>query len=272
MTDQPTPETPKTETPPVTETPPATPKNDEMSAKFAALAKKERYVRMTHQSIKAKESALAERERQIAEREKAWEEEFKVSPLEAIKKRGYSYQDLTNAALNDGKLSPETEIKNVRQDIERLRQEQAEKEKQSLEQARLAAEQQTKETIDTFKESLKGFLTSNPEKYELTNRWDANGDLVFQTIEEHFNRTQKVMSKEEAADLVEQYFETELEETSKTKKFQSKFGQALKKEEQPKPKSSTTISNSLAPASAAPTLLPAHTENDRIKRALAALG
>lgn len=271
MTEQ-TPEVPKTETPATPETPQATPKNDEMSAKFAALAKKERFIRTTHQSIKAKEAALAERERQLAEREKAWEEEFKASPLEAIKKRGYSYQDLTNAALNDGKLTPETEIKSVKQEIERLRQEQAEREQKALEHERLAAEQQTKETIETFKESLRGFISSNPEKYELTNRWDANGDLVFQTIEEHFNRTQKVMSKEEAADLVEQYFETELEETSKTKKFQSKFGQALKKEEQPKPKSTTTISNGLAPSSSAPSLLPAHTESDRIKRALAALG
>ncbi len=253
---------------------------EDMAAKFAALAKKERIAHLAQRNLKTKETSLAERERVIAERERVWETEFKTSPLEAIKKRGYSYEDLTKAALNDGKFQPETEIKEVRSEIERMRQEQAEKEKNALEAQTVAAQKAEQEAVETFKSNISEHVAANKDKYELTALYEAE-ELVFQTVEEHYLRSQKVgkpkiMSLDEACQLVESYLESEIDRTAtSSKKFQSKY-QALKAKEdtdsKTSPRTSTTLTNDLIPSSAAPSLLSTKTENDRLKRALAALG
>ncbi len=268
-----TPAEPPKPVPVVPETPPAS-KPDDMSAKFAALAKKERMLRMNFGQHKAKESALAERERKIAEREAQWESEFKTSPLEAIKKRGYSYEDLTKAALNDGKFDAATEVKEVRSEIERLRQEQADKDKKAQENATAQQTAAEQEAVETFKTNISTFIETNKEKYELTALYDAS-ELVFQTVEEHFERTKKegkpkILTVDEACGLVESYLESELERTAtSSKKFQAKYQAAKQADPKQAPKSSVTLSNEHT--STAPSLLPAHTEEDRIKRALAKL-
>ncbi len=264
---------------PVTPEVPSQKAPDEMSAKFAALARKERMLRDSAGRFKSQESALAERERKIAEREAAWERELRDTPLEALKKRGLTYEDLTKAALNDGKFQPETEVKSVKSEVERLRQEMAVKDKQAAEDAEKARAAAEQEVVDAFKGRIGDHLGANKEKFELVNLYEAS-ELVYQTVEEHYTRTKeagspKLLSIEEACQLVEDYLEGELDKTAKaSKKFQTKYGQPQAKEDggqRPAPKSSTTLTNQMA-SSAAPSLLPAATESDRIKRALAALG
>lgn len=260
-------------------TPEVPSQKDEMAHKFASLARKERLARTLGKSVKAKEMELAQREQQILERERLWEEEFKKSPLEAIKKRGFTYEDLTNAVLNDGRFSPETEIKEVKSEIERFRQEQELKEKKMLEMQQKQAAEAEAQAVETFKSNITDFIGANKDKYELTALYEAE-DLVFQTVEEHYNRTlaagkPKIMSIEEAVSLVEEYIEAELDRTaSSSKKFQSKYQMMKAKEEEQKnrPHSSQTLSNDLTPTSSAPSMLSTKTENERIKRALAALG
>lgn len=246
-------------------------KPDEMASKFAALAKKERQARQLVQQSRSRADELARREAAIAKREQEWESEFRNSPLEALKKRNLTYQDLTNAALNDGKFQPETEIKRVQDEIQRFRKETEEKEKRTLAaqtQAQRAAES---EAVNAFKSRISEHVDKNGDKLELTKLYNGE-DLVFQTVEEYYNRTQKILSVEEASDLVEQYLEAELERTSKeSKKFQSKYLAQKSQEARSNSRSDVTLSNNLN-TSAAPTLLSQKTEEDRLKRALAALG
>lgn len=242
------------------------------SAQFAALARKDRQIRAAMAQAKKREEDLSKREALIAEREKAWDSEFRSSPLDALKKRGIQYDDITKAALNDGKFQPDVEIKSVKEEIEKIRQEQAEKEKQALEEQKNKEAAQQVELIENFKGQIKKHVQDNGEKFELIGLYEAN-DLVFQTVEEHFNRTQKVLSIEEACGLVENYLESELERTAKTsKKFQAKFASAVKTEQtEKKPTTSTTLNNSMN-QSAAPILTSKKVDDDRMSRALAALG
>lgn len=250
---------------------PSMQKPDQMASKFAALAKKERQARMLHMQAKARGDELSKREAAIAEREKLWEDEFRTSPLVALKRRNITYEDLNNAVLNDGKFQPDVEIKSVRDELQRLRQDSQDKERKALEDAKLAQEQAEAQAVETFKGRIGEFITQNGEKYELTKLYDAS-ELVFQTVEQHFERTKKVLSIDEACGLVEGYLEAELERTSKeSKKFQSKFLASKETEDKSPPKSTTTLSNNLN-SSSAPSMLPQKTEDDRIKRALAALG
>lgn len=250
----------------------ATAKPDDMTAKFAALAKKERIARLAQHNAKQKEATLLAREKALEERERLWENEFRQTPLEALKKRNLTYQDLTNAALNDGKFQPETEIKSVKEEIERLRQETLERENKATEAQKKAQEQAESEAIEAFKGKINGHIEQGGEKFELTKLYDAT-ELVFQTVEEHFARTQKILSVDEACGLVETYLESELERTSKaSKKFQSKYMQAKEAQSKSEPsKSSVTLTNHMN-SNVAPSLLSPKNEEDRIKRALAALG
>lgn len=251
-------------------------KPDDMSSKFAALAKKERMARMSQQRSRSMEANLAEREKKIAERERLWDEEFKLSPLEAIKKRGYSYEDLTKAALNDGRFEPATEIKSVKEEIHRLRQEQEDREKKSIEAQKQAELHHEQQIVESFKTNISKTIEEKKDTYELTHLYEAS-ELVYQTIEEHFERTKsagspKIMSVDEACELVEQYLEAEVERMAKTsKKFQTKYGVPKAEEQKGGGKSSVTLNNQLQ-SSSAPSLLTPAVESDRIKRALAALG
>lgn len=260
-----------------------TPTPEEINSRFAALAKRDRLVRLQAQKAKQLEAQIVDRERQIAERERKlserdseWDQEFKLSPLEALKKRGYSYADLTKAALNDGKFHPDVELREVRSEIEKLRQDQADKEKKAQESQTLSQQKAEQEAVENFKLGITDFLQKNNEKYELTALYDAD-DFVFQTIEEHYLRSKeagnpKVLSIDEACELVESYLEKEIERTAqKSKKFQSKY-MAPKQAEPQKPKSTTTLTNDMIPSSAVPSLLSPKNEQDRLKRALAALG
>ncbi len=270
-----TPAVPAAPDKPVVPEVPSAAKPDEMSAKFAALAKKERNLRFSQMQYKTKETALAERERKIAEREALWETEFKEKPLEAIKRRGYSYEDLTKAALNDGKFDPETEVKGVKSEIEKFRQEQADKDKRAQEAALKQQEDAEKETVEAFKLNIGKHIEANKDKYELVALYDAS-ELVYSTVEEHFERTKaagtpKILTIDEAAQLVESYLESEIERTATgSKKFQAKYQAAKAADPQNPPKTSTTLTNEHT--STAPSFLPSHTENDRIARALAKLG
>lgn len=270
-------QTTETQTAPVTaapttpEAPKTDPKQDSNAAKFAALARRERANRDIQKQIQQREQLLKQKEQEILEREQRWNSEFRESPLEALRRRGIEYKDLTEAALNDGKFQPDIAIKEVKSELQKLREEQATREQKILEQQKLEQEAAAQETINAFRERITSHIDANSEKYELTKLYDAS-DMVYQTVEKHYEETKKLITLEEACDLVEQYLESELERTTKeSKKFQSKYLNKPKEEPKPQQKSSTTLSNSI-PSSSAPSMLPAATENDRLKRALAALG
>lgn len=248
--------------------------HDSISPKFAALAKKEKQARELFKQSKALREELERREAALAERERQWEDEFKLSPLEALRKRNLSYEDITNAALNDGKFDKDVEIKSVKEQLQKFREELESKEKKREEELKLAQLESEKKAIESFKSDINDYINKNEEKFEFTKRYGGH-ELVFETIDAHYKETQKVLSLEEACSLVEKYIEDQLDLTAKeSKKFREKFlgskSEELK-DKQGEPHTTKTLSNSLN-SSSAPSMLPQKTEDDRIRRALAALG
>lgn len=250
--------------------------DDKFSPKFAALVKKEKEAVKALRFAKEREAVIAKREAEIAAREKAiqeLDELYSKNPLEGLKRKGYSYQDLTNMVLNDGKDTPELEVRKVNQRVEDFIKQQEEqsklREQQELDQAK--AEQAR--VIDDFKTEINDFIGEKAEEYELITLY-GQSEQVFATIDAHFQKTSaegkpKVMSIKEAADLTEKYLEKLVEDALKTKKLGAKLKPAEDKKDGPK-EPSKTLSNAVT-SSSAPSMLPAKTENDRIKRALAVL-
>lgn len=261
--------------------------------RFAALHRKDREVRQRSQAFRTERDSFQKEMQAFRAEKAAWEAEFKARPLDAIKKRGYTYEDLTKAALNEGRFDPETGVKEVKTEVDRLREEIAARDKKSAEEADKQAQHQFQETVRGFKQTVKAFVGANAEKYELTHRYDPECDTVYSAIEEHWNRQQalfdrkegpapKALNYTEALDLVESYYEAqieaELDALPKTKKWASKWGQKFgartsDPKEEPRiqgTRTTATLTNDMQ-SSSAPSLLPQATENDRMRRALAKL-
>lgn len=228
--------------------------------RFAALAKKERALQKQMSELKAKEARISEFEKLKG-----------TNPLEALKSLGYTYDQLTQFLLNGQQPTPDIQVKQVRDEIEALKQQQIKEKQESEARAKAAAEREYTETINDFNQEIKGFIKTNQSEYELTNMYQGE-EIIYATIEQYFTSTGKIMSIKEAADLVEGYFEDQVKAAQKTKKFQGQtkpkdVGQV--KAESGVKQASPTLSNEMT--SSAPSLLPAKTENARIQRALAAL-
>jgi len=250
-------ETPKTESEPA------------LSPKFAALAKKAKQAYQAQERLKAEKASIESQRKEIDQFNK-YKTEATSNPLKALEALGWKYDDLVNYVLNDQKPTESQQISKVQAEIEALRKEQADKERLSVEREQQAAQRQFEETINAFKEKVTEHVSGNADKYELIAATDSQ-ELIFDTIEEYFNKTGKIMAIDKAAELVESYLENEAEEKIlKSKKFQSKL--APKKDEpQPRQSNSVSLNNSVTASSTAPGYLSPRSEQDRINRALAKL-
>lgn len=243
-------------------------KEDPLSSRFAALAKREKSLVKMRQEL-AEEKARIEAEKQEIARYRQIYEEAKKDPRKLLQEVGWDYDRLTNAHLNDFEETPDREIKTVKEEIEALKA-QLQAEKEAMQKAQEEKSRQEHEfQIQQAKETIAQEIRSFGDEFELINTFDEH-EMVFETMMEHFKKTGRMMEVKEAATLVENYIETqELERLAKTKKFQEKYLKAQKEgAEKPAP-SSVTLSNS---NTASPLgFTGPKTEQERIQRALAAL-
>jgi hypothetical protein len=222
-------------------------------SKFAALSRREKALRSQEDQITQKLSQLdammekfnssqtpaePEPEKKV---ELPLEYRLKKDPLNTLNELGLSYEQLTNLALNDGKLTPEMQIQLLKDEmdskynteIESLRNELVERDKKN---------EQTKyeETINGFKSQITDFVDKS-EEFELIKANNAR-DLIYDVIEEHHGETGRVLDIKEAAELVESHL---LEETKKLMKLNKiKSLMEIKEEPQDKRQPQVTLSNS----------------------------
>lgn len=201
-----------------TETPPA--ETERLAAKFAEAARRNQALRAKQRQLKA---PLAEKETRVAELEKELERLKKyediTDPMELLKLKGMSYEDLIARNLNPEEHDSKAEIQALREELESYKKSAEEKEKTNL-------ERQNEEVVSGYIKHITKFVADNSEKYELINTLGHQQD-VYETIVEMHKKTGKVISDEEAADLVEKFLmdqtEKQLDQFSKTSKLKSKF-------------------------------------------------
>lgn len=240
-----------------------------LSPRFGALAKKERGLVKLRQEVASERQAIEKRLAEIEEREKKLSDKPK-NPIEALQRYGFTYEEATNFLLNGEKATPESEIKSVKEQLDAFRKEQAEKEERAAAEAKKQAEAAEAQAIEGFKKQISDFIAGNSEKYELIHM-TGQAELVFDTIEAHFNETKRVMSITEASEAVENYLINEAKRITAAKKLQAQAEKGVGGEAKPQTKpASPTLSNHVT-ASSAPSFLPAKSEQERLQRALAAL-
>lgn len=228
--------------------------SDEFSSKFAALSRKEKAIREKESQLNAKLAEIEEKlakleptqEQKPSEPELPLEYRLKKDPLGTLAELGLSFDNLTNLALNDGKLTPEMQMELLRQEIDQKYSKELDQLKNELlERDKRIEEEKYNEAINGFKTELASFINGN-ESYELIRANNAV-DVVYDVIEQHFHETKNIMSKEEAANLVEKYFEDEVEKHLKLSKVKSKLEASTAPQKAPnEPKSAPqapTLSN-----------------------------
>lgn len=210
---------------------------------FATMAKKEQARVQREQALKAREKAIADKEKAVQERE-AKLAGAKGAPLEALKAAGLTYDDVTNAQLNDGKPSAELIAQQARDEIAALRAELAKRDEAQTAEATTQAQQAKEAARKEFYAEAQSFAERAGDTYELLNVFKPY-HLVAQAIEAEHQKSGKVLTYAEAAQKVEDALRAELEKGVQTKWFQSRS--QTKPEAQPaKPRA--TISNDLTAA------------------------
>ena len=134
------------------------------------------------------------------------------NPLEAIEALGLDYNKLTEFVLNGS--GEKSASKKLEEKIQQL-------EKKLTERDDSESEKQATAKIDQFKTNIKNELSSQTDKYELINTGEEY-DTVYEVILQCHQQTGKMLSLDEAAELVENNLEknlqAQLERLSKTQK------------------------------------------------------
>lgn len=259
-----------------------TKKEDPLSAKFSALSKKEKAIVKRDQEIKVREATFTEREAKIAAREAKIQESenlWDTDIFKALEARGYTYQKLTDLLLEGKTVAPESQdpLTLAKKTIEDFKKEQKAKEderaiteKKAKEDAAKKQEDDLKTAWESYNAEVKDFVDSNKETYELISMYDQQA-LIADTVDAFYQKNKRVLSVKEAADMVESYLETEAKKALGSKKLgTTKASSIPPAEPELKEKAPTkTLNNSMQPTAAS--VLPAASEADRMKRAMAAL-
>ena len=150
-------------------------------------------------------------------------EKASKNPLEAIEALGLDYNKITEFVLNGS--GEESLSKKQESRIAML-------ERKLTERDELETTEQHRSKINQFKENIKNELSSQTDKYELINTGEEY-ETVYEVILQCHQETGKMLTLDEAADLVENNLETnlqaQLEKLSKTQKAK-KWGFIKEKE------------------------------------------
>ena len=238
--------------------------------KFAALSRKEKDVRARETQVEEK---LAEINAKLAdleaksqpikiepevEPEIPLEYRLKKDPIKTLEELGMPYETLTQMVLNDGKLPVDAQMRLMKEELERdyktkfeeLNNKLAEKEQQELEREKQNEETKYNEVITNFKSEINE-LVDGSEEYELIKLNEAY-DLVYDVIEQYYEKNGEILDKKEAADQVESYL---LDELTKIQEKSQKLKNRVSVAETPTAQTqrqSPTLSNSLAATGATP--------------------
>lgn len=249
--------TPQTETTQATEQPKAieTKKEERISPKLARAKAEEAKAKKLLEQAEARFKAAEEKEKKLSR--------LKEAPLEILQELGTSFEDVANAVLKSGEPESEQQkairvAEEARQEVERLRRER-EEEIERIQNLQL------QRAVEDFRFKISDTIKKNAEKFELVAAYEAD-NLVYDIVQEYFNKHNEILDPEKAAELAENFLEQRVERLVKTKKIQSRFKPQQEQENSVTLKNSDQSFSAPVKSNSAPM-----TREERLKRALARL-
>ena len=184
---------------------PAEPAPDPFSRRFAQLAREQKKLRQERDEMKRVQQELDARKGTVSSFDDL-QKLARDNPYEVMQKLGLDYEALSRQVLQDGEITPEQkmagEMKRLRDEIDLMKAERAE----------LVKQQEAKkyqDTYATFVDEIKTFV-DNTNEFDFVKANNAY-HVVAEVMQEHYNSTQDVMSYDDAAKMVEDYYEAEAE-------------------------------------------------------------
>lgn len=171
--------------------------------RFTALSKKEQQLRARERELKSLEASF-----------KPWQEAAtlaQTNKLEALKRLGISYDDLTNQFLGtEAQLTPEQMAVQKAEEVTKNQLDAFRKEQQdNLQKAQTQAYQQAKQQIAQEAQEI-----AQPDKFPLVNKIKGF-DTVSDYIEQEFHATGKIIPIEAATLEYENFVKNEILELAK---------------------------------------------------------
>lgn len=242
---------------------------------YDVIARKEKAIMRERQQLAQEKAQLQAQAAQF----QAWQEEkavfeqkklgYKTNPNNLLNDFGLTYQDLSEFQLNDGSPTPQLLIKQQQDRISALEARIADKEARQ-EAAQVEAQKQNEQAvIADFREQISSFVRSKPDQYELTRINEAE-NLVYDTVEEYYNKHQEIMPIKKAADMVEEYLANIVERNLASKKLQTRVSKPTQTKATD-PQSPRTLSNSITTTSSPYSGVSPRNDADRLQRAMAKL-
>ena len=199
------------------EAPPEVAPGPDLSAQFAAIARKEAAMRCQQEEsklFKSENSQLKEEIRAIKEAQKL----ARTNPLEFLKTSGVSIKDLLHQDIN-GELPPDTvmsqRIEDQAKQIQQLLNSQKEKEES-------VKEQKESTEWNSFVDQVSKFVDNEPA-YELLRAGNMQW-MVPQLMKDFYDNNGREITAAQAADLVEESLEESLGNYFKAPKLKKRFG------------------------------------------------
>ena len=214
-------------------TPEAAPEvvDEAASQRYAALARREKALRQQaqkqEQAIKAREDALAQREAALAAKDQEYKsnyiakDRFKVDPIQALADAGASYEEITQAILNQTPKDPRVEGHIARLEAKLAALEAA---NEDAKKSQISAQQaQYDAAVKQIKTDAKQLVYTDPA-FETVKAMNAVNDVV-ELITETYNQDGVLLSVEEAAQQVEDYLVEEATKLARIDKIQKRLAQ-----------------------------------------------
>lgn len=226
---------------------------ERLAAKFAEAARRNSALRAKQREIKAplqeKDSKIQQLEAELARLKKYEEVE---DPMELLNLRGIKYEDLIARNLNPESFDQKTEYKKVMDEVAALKKELADRDQLAKQREEELAKQSVEEGKKQYLDHLKAFTEKNLDKYELIHAFEAHED-VFDVIAETMRKTGKLISDDEAAELVEKVLEENyLDRFAKINKIRTKIAPSTEGTQKVDLfKQQATLTNQLTPQTSA---------------------
>jgi hypothetical protein len=233
-----------------------------LSSQYAQLARKEKAIRAKAQEIRAKEDALRAREEAVKAKETPaaapaaapiplkdrWSTGDVRERLAVLNELGASYDDVTQAMLNQP--SQETSqllgmVDELKSEIRALRGDQENSKKSNAEQQ----QRQYQQAVNQIRNEVKQVVDGSLEEFEAIKATSSQNDVV-DLIERTFKEDGLLLTPDEACRQVEEYLVEEATKIARLKKIQSRIAAPQKQPEsqQKQPQQTKTLTNAITAA------------------------
>jgi hypothetical protein len=268
----------------------------EFANQFSVIARMEKKMREEREALKKREMELEERGKKYSGYDEL-DQLMEKNPLEALSKKGWDYEKLTQFALqnvSDEELDPvQRELKTTKSKLEEFEKSFDERVMAKVQELIGNKEKEYESKaheleIKNIRKTIEATVEANKEKYEFINAYndvakeeagedgkaDSALDLIFDAIQSHVVQQRedgvpedqiKMLSYTEAADRVEAYLEGKLQKFLTLSKVKSKLNPAPQTPDSLiKSFQTKTISDDFTPRSVQVN----ESEEDRVRKAI----